>query len=101
MIPVNVTMCFVNLDKFLIKDRFCANKEFTRRRIFAPYNRGTAIDLRRNLTISQEPIKDRKITRQDGIFGVLEMCVFHTISMAQNKGQIKQVCVGCSTVHHQ
>ena len=68
MIPVNVTMCFVNLDKFLIKDRFCTNKEFTRRRIFAPYNRGSAIDLRRYFTISQEPIKDRKITRQDRIF---------------------------------
>ena len=77
MIPVNVTMCFVNLDKFLIKDRFCTNKEFTRRRIFAPYNRGSAIDLRRYFTISQEPIKDRKITRQDRIFGVLECSSYY------------------------
>ena len=98
MIPVNVTMCFVNLDKFLIKDRFCTNKEFTRRRIFAPYNRGSAIDLRRYFTISQEPIKDRKITRQDRIFGVFEMCVFHALNMTQNGAEIKRLCAAKSTV---
>jgi hypothetical protein len=50
------------------------------------------------LTIGEEPIKDRKITSQNGIFWVLEVCVFHTDSMARNKGQIKRWCGGCSTV---
>ena len=95
MIPIDVTMTFVNLDKFLVKDRFCTNKESTCLRIRTPYNRRSAIDLRRDFTIRKEPIKDRKITRQNRIFWVLKVCVFHTVSMARNKGQIKQVCEGC------
>ena len=79
MIPIDVTMTFVNLDKFLVKDRFCTNKESTRLRIRAPYNRGSAIDLRRNLTIGEKPIKDRKITSQNGVFWV---CLLYTSDAA-------------------
>jgi len=98
MIPINVIMRFIDFDLYFIEDRFCADKEIASRRIGAPNNSRSAINFYGKITIREQPIKRSKITRQDRIFGVLKVCVFHTVSMAWSRGQIKQVCGGCLTV---
>jgi hypothetical protein len=82
MIPINVIMRFIDFDLYFIEDRFCTDKEIASCRICAPYDCRRTVNLHGKFTLSEEPIKDRKITRQDRIFGVLEMSVFHALNMA-------------------
>ena len=69
MIPINVIMRFIDFNQFFVEYRFRSDKEIASRRICAPNNSGSTVNLYRKFTLSEEPIKDRKITRKDGVFG--------------------------------
>jgi hypothetical protein len=64
---------------FLVKDCFGSYKEFTAGRVNTPHYSGRPIDFDAQLTASSEPIKARKITREDGIFRMVQMSVLHWV----------------------
>ena len=95
VIPQNVFNTIVNLDFLLVEHTFSAHKELTVLWISTKnYSRST-INLDANGRIGREPIKHRKITIQDGIFGVLKMFVLHLLS-AHTIGTIWTIQVGIS-----
>jgi hypothetical protein len=75
----HVLLSITNLDLFLIKYAFRSDEKVTRRRIGAPNNSGSTVNLHAEITTSSEPIQHGKITVQDRIFGVLKVKVFHRL----------------------
>ena len=94
---INLLMIVGNTNLFLVKDCLGSYKELTVGRINPPHDCRGTINFDAQLTASSEPIQARKITRQDGIFGVFEVCVFHTVSIARIRGNRKGGCATCFT----
>jgi hypothetical protein len=82
---------------FLVKDCFGSYKELTAGRVNAPHYSGTSINLDAQMSRRHEPIKNRKVTRENRIFGVLKVGVFHTVSIAGIGADCKGVCATFST----
>ena len=95
---IDLSMIVSNTNLFLVKNCLGSYKELTVGGINSPHDCGCPVNLNAQLTTSSEPIQDRKITRQDGIFGVFEVCVFHDLSMARKKGSRNPPCATYSTV---
>jgi hypothetical protein len=83
---------FIDFDFNFIEDTFGAHEEVSGCRIHTPDNSRTAIDFHAESTIGKEPIQHGQVTRKDAIFGVVEVGVFHTISMAWIEGK-RENCV--------
>ena len=90
LIDLFMIVCDANL--YFVEDCFSANEELTSCRVCAPYNCGRTINLSAESTSSSEPIQNIKIAREDLIFGVFEVGVFHALSMAGIGGHCKGVC---------
>ncbi len=82
----------IDLDFNFVEHRFGANEELTIGGIDTPNDGRCAVNLNTHGARIHEPIQNRKITRQDGIFGVFEVCVFHAVSMARNQRDHKGSC---------
>ena len=85
MIVVNIFMRFIDLDLYFVEDRFSANKKVSCCWIGAPNDSRRSIHLNRQVRWSQEPIKNGEIARKDGVFGVLEVGVFHEYILTTQK----------------
>ena len=81
-----VLLSITDFDFLFVEYTFGSNEKVTILRIRAPNNSRSAVDLDTQGARIHEPIQNRKVTRQDGIFGVFEVCVFHTVSMARIQG---------------
>ena len=76
VVLINFLMTFIDFDLYFVEDRFSSDKKVSCLRICAPNNSGSTINFHGKITIRKQPIQRSQITRQDRIFGVLEMCVF-------------------------
>ena len=85
-------MRFVDLDFYFVEDTFGPHEEVSRGRIATPDNSGSTVDLHRQGATIHEPVQHGKIAREDGVFGVFDVSVFHTVSMARNQAEHKGVC---------
>jgi len=97
---VNFLMRMSDLEFNFVEDRFGAHEELIAGRIDAPHNSRSAVDLDGHRSSSHEPIQHGQVAVQDGIFGVFQVGVFHTVSMARNRGVCKGVCASSQTVTH-
>ena len=97
IIHINLFMIVCDTNLFLVEDCLSSYKELTTGRVNPPHDCRRSVDLHAQMSTGSEPIKNRKITRQDGIFGVFQVCVFHELSMARKKGEHKGVCATCPT----
>jgi len=84
MVCINFFMRMIDFDFNFVEYGFGSDEEFTRGRIGSENYSGTAIDFHAEVSTSREPIQDRKITIQDGIFRVLKVKVFHQGCLLMN-----------------
>jgi hypothetical protein len=81
---VNLLMIVGDTDFLFVENCLGSYKELTVSRILTPYNCRGTINLDGQIARFNEPIQNGKVTRQDGIFGVFEVCVFHNVIIAQD-----------------
>jgi len=77
MICINLFMRMIDFDFNFVEYGFGSNKEPTCGRIGSPYDRRRTIHLKTESARSYEPIQNGKITGQDRIFWMFDVCVFH------------------------
>ena len=97
---INLFMIVCNTNLFLVKDCLRTYKELTAGRVDAPYNCGSTVNLNAESPSTIEPIKNSKIAREDLIFRVFEVNVFHALSIARIGAEIKGSCDSLPTVPH-
>jgi len=95
---INFFMIVCNTNLFLVKDCFRTYKELTTGGVDSPYNCGSTVNLNAKSAASSKPIQNTKVAVQDRIFGVLEVNVFHTLSIAEIRGICKGSCATSQTV---
>ena len=78
VVLINFFMRFVDFDLYFVKDTFGAHEEVSSCRIATPDYSGGTINLNAEMTRIYEPIQHGQIARQDRIFGVFEVGVFHS-----------------------
>ena len=89
-------MCDLNF--YFIEYTFGADAKLTIRRIFTPtYGRSTINFYTQGAGI-HEPIQNGKISRQDGVFGVFEVDVFHTAIVRGQDGVWGEPCASSPSV---
>ena len=77
MVSINILVGFVDLDLYFVKDTFGPNEEITRRRVDTPDDGRCAVDLSAQVVLQTQGVQKRKVARQDGVFGVFDVGVFH------------------------
>jgi len=87
-----------NANFFLVENCLGSYKELTAGRVNPPHNSRGTVNLHAQMSTSSEPIKNRKISRQDGVFGVFEVGVLHALSMAAIGGHCNPPCDSSATV---
>ncbi len=94
----HVLLSVANLDLFLVEYTFGSHEELTVLRIRAPNNSGSTINLDTQSARIHEPIQNGKISRQDGVFGVLKVGVFHTAIVRGQGGVWGEPCASSPSV---
>jgi len=74
---INLLMIVSDTNLFLVKDCFGSYKELTAGRVNTPDNCRGTVNLNAQVARIDEPIQNRQVTREDRIFGVLKVGVFH------------------------
>ena len=78
MVRINLRVRMIDFDLYFVEDTFGAHEEVSSCRIATPDYSGGTINLNAEMTRIHEPIQHGQIARQDGIFGVFEVGVFHS-----------------------
>ena len=98
MVCINVLVRFVDFDFNFVEDTFGAHEEVSGGRIRAPDNSRSTINLDTQSARIHEPIQNGKVSRQDGIFGVFEVGVFHTVIVRCQEGVWGEPCASSPSV---
>ena len=95
---IDLSMIVSDTNLFLVEHCLGSYKELTVGRVNTPHDCRGTVHLDGQFARIHEPIQDIKVTREDGIFGVFEVCVFHDLSMARKRGDRNPPCATFSTV---
>ena len=95
---IDLFMIVSDADLYFVKDCFGANEKLTVCGICAPNNSGSTVNLNTESATINEPIQNVKVAREDDIFRMLKVCVFHALSMAGIGADCKGVCATPSGV---
>jgi len=81
VVLINFCMRMVDFDFYFVKDTFSTNEKPTVRGVSTPNDSGSAINFYAQVWGFIESSEETRITREDGVFGVFDVDVFHALNI--------------------